>query len=108
MAKKGDKISSGLKKLVDDYKDKLLLLAVSFFETKAKNVMEWLKDIGHLKKKLRAIVLCAALMVVGLFVVVLGIADYVSAVFPQLAPGVGNILVGVIIILVAYLIKKLS
>lgn len=102
------KLSGELKKFMEEYKDKLLLLAVSFLESKAKNVIEWVKDISHLKRKIRMIVVCFGLVMAGLFLVVFGIADYVAAMFPQLQNGVGKIIVGFIIIILAYLIKKLS
>ena len=111
MAKKSSaakKIKSELKGFIDEYKDKLLLLAVSFFETKAKHVVDWIKDISHLKRKLRAMAVFFSLFVVGLFLIVFGIADYVTYRFPILAYGWGKILVGIIIIVIGYIIKKLS
>jgi|GEM_PF-4490781 len=112
MAKKksqaAQKVTGELKKLVDEYKDKLFLLAAGFFENKAKEIVGWLKDIGHLKRKIRTLILCLGLIMAGLFLVVFGIADYVIYRFPVLANGWGKILIGVIAVLVGYLIKKMS
>jgi len=102
------KIKSEIKSFIDEYKDKLLLLAVSFFESKAQYLIGWMKDLGHLKRKLRALILCFGLVMIGLLLVVFGIADYVIYRFPVLENGWGKIVVGVLAILVGYLIKKLS
>jgi hypothetical protein len=111
MAKKSSaakKLKGEVKKFIDEYKDKLLLLAVGFFESKAKYIVDWVKDLGHLKRKIRALVICFGLMIAGLLLVVFGVADYVVYKFPALANGLGYVLVGVIAIVVGYLIKKLS
>ena len=112
MAKKksaaAKKLKSDVKSFIDEYKDKLLLLAVSFFESKAQNVVGWIKDLGHIKRKIRSLVICFGLVMVGLLLVVFGIADYAIYRFPVLENGWGKIIVGVLAVLVGYLIKKLS
>ena len=112
MAKKkstaAKKLKGEVKGFIDEYKDKLLLLAVSFFESKAKYVVDFLKDIGHLKRKIRALVLCFGLVIAGIFLIVFGAADYVAYRWDILAHGWSKVIVGVAATVIGYLIKKLS
>lgn len=111
MAKKktaAKQLKGEVKKFIDEYKDKLLLLAVGFFESRAKNIIDWVKDLGHLKKKLRALILCFGLVMAGLLLVVFGVADFIVSKFPALADGVGYVIVGLVVIVLGYLVKKLA
>jgi len=100
------KLKGELKSFLDEYKDKLLLLAISFFETKARYVIDWLKDIGHLKRKFRALVVFFGLFIAGILLVVFGIADYVAYQFPALANGWDKVIVGLVAIIIGYIVKK--
>lgn len=106
MAKKKD--AKGIKKLIDEYKDKILLALASFLEREALQLVEWVKDISKIKQKIRMLVVIVGLVFSGLFLVTLGISKYVVSRVPALANGWGEIVVGVVVVLVAYLIKKLS
>jgi formate hydrogenlyase subunit 3/multisubunit Na+/H+ antiporter MnhD subunit len=110
MAKKKKKASvkSGMKKLVEEYKDKVLLVLATFLEKEAMTVVEWVKDIAKIKKRVRTLVMVIGLIFAGLFLVALGISKFVVFKIPVLQNGWGEIVVGVVIVLVAYFIKKLS
>ncbi len=107
MAKKKT-LKAGLKKIIDEYKDKVLLVMASFLEKEATQLVEWFKDITKIKRRVRMLVIITGLVFAGLFLVTLGIAKYVVYKIPALANGWGEILVGIIVVIVAYLIKQLS
>ncbi|MCK4588813.1 MAG: hypothetical protein KAT77_00085 [Nanoarchaeota archaeon] len=102
------KLTGEFKGFVDEYKDKLILLLVSFFETRARDMITWVKDIGHLKRKFKAAMFFISLAIVGIFLIFFGIADYVAYQWPVLANGSGKILIGIIIIVIGYIIKKIA
>ncbi|MFC1801009.1 hypothetical protein ACFLZB_00910 [Nanoarchaeota archaeon] len=106
--KKATAVKSGLKKLVEEYKDKVLLVMATFLEKEAMSVVEWVKDIAKIKKRVRTLVVLVGLIFAGLFLVAMGITKFVVFKFPVLENGWGEVVVGVLIVLVAYFIKKLS
>ena len=78
MAKKKPSIKTGVKKLVDEYKDKVLLVLASFLEREAMQVVEWVKDITRIKKKVRMLVMLVGLIFAGMVLVTFGIAKFVT------------------------------
>lgn len=102
------KLTGEFKGFIDEYKDKLILLLVSFFETRAKDMFTWVKDIGHFKRKFKAMLMLVSLSIVGIFLIFFGLADYISYQWPVFANGLGKILLGIVIIIVGYIIKKIA
>ena len=65
------------------------------------DVTEWVKDILHLRSKLRKYAIFIILSTTALTVLMLGATSYTASQFPRLGNGVGEILMGSILMIFA-------
>lgn len=106
MAKKKS-VKGSFKALVEKYKDTVLLVLASFLEKEAGHLMTWVKDLAKVRRRARLLVIAIGLVFAGIFLVALGITKCLVFKFPGLSNGTGEILIGIIVIVGAYLIKRL-
>lgn len=100
MAKK-----KGAKKFFSGLKSKAIPLVMDFLEREAGNLVAWVKDLMHLKEKIRKIVISAMLVLVGTIILVLGVTNYLAEVF-LVSPGLIQMIGGLLLIIAAKVYKK--
>ena len=67
------------------------------------NVIEWMKDILHLRSKIRKYTIVLILSITALTVLMLGFASYIASRIPTLGNGIGEILIGLILAIIAFI-----
>ena len=105
MTKKISATKSLAKKLYRDYKERLWELVVKFIEDEIKNLGDWVKNVTHLKEKIRKVVSSLILIIGGVFLVLLGLGELVANLFGW-NDSVGYIFVGCIAIIAAVIYNK--
>ena len=105
MVKKKSATKSLARKLYSDYKERLWELLVRFIEDEIKNLGEWVKNITHLKQRIRKTISALVLIIGGVFLILLGLGQLVSTIF-RWPSSVGYIFVGFITIIVAVIYNK--
>ncbi len=93
------------KQLFSDYKEKLWALVVKFIEEEVQRLGGWLKDITHLKQKIRKLLGAFVVLMGGVIMVLLGLGELVSDIF-RWHTSVSYIFVGFIAIIVAMIYNK--
>lgn len=106
MAKKEESVKSKIKSVYEKHKEKILAYFIDFLETGGKTVLESLKQMAKVKEKLRKIVVSTGLVLAALVVVLIGIATYLSALTPNWPPGLMQIVVGAVAIVLALIYVK--
>ena len=95
-----------VKKSLAEKKEKVLDFIVNLLENQSKNVIEFVKKVTRIREKVKKVVVAATLTAAGLIVVLIGIANYLSALFPTLQDGIMQIIVGLAAIITAVIYKK--
>jgi hypothetical protein len=70
------------------------------------NVAEWIKDMFHLKTNIKKYAVVMVLSMSALTVLLLGVASYIASLLPELGNGVGEIFIGLILLIVALIYYK--
>jgi hypothetical protein len=98
MAKKTKSVFNGIK-------SKALPLVIEFLEKEAVNVISWVKDMINIKQRIRKMATSLILIIAGITVLLLGIANYIAE-LAKLSPALMQIITGIIIIVAAIIYKK--
>ncbi len=99
------KKSSPVKDFFREFLEKSVEILLSLIEKI--NVTEYIKDILHLKSKIRKYTIILILSITALTVLMLGVASYIASQIPKLGNGVGEILVGLILAIVTLIYYKM-
>ena len=100
------KTFSKVKNLIGDYKERLLELLATLIEEESRNLGNWLKNITHLKQKIRRAIVALALLIGGITVVLVGLGQYIAETV-QLPHYLGYIMIGFIGIIASLIYYKL-
>ena len=106
MVKKEDKFS--FKSLLNQVMQKSLQSLISVLAEHSEHLMDWVKSIPSIKKKLRKMIIVVILFSSGLSVIGIGISLYIASLYPNFGNGFSHIIIGIVIILVALIYVKLS
>ena len=99
------KKSSQVKVFVREFLEKSAGILLSLIENI--NAAEWIKDILHLKSKIRKHIIVLILSITALTVLMIGVASYIASQIPKLGNGAGEILIGLILAIVALIYYKM-
>ena len=102
------KKSENFKKVTDtinDYTERFLELLACFVEEEAKNIANWIKNVTHLKQKIRKAVVSLALLIGGITILLLGLGQYIAETM-QLPHYLGYVMMGFIGIIVSMIYHK--
>lgn len=100
-----EKLASGVKKLVSEYKNKAISTIVDFVEKESGNIISWFKDMMKIKQAIRKFVVSTIICLAALVVMFLGIANYIAE-LSGINEGLMQIIVGVVLLIVAAVYKK--
>ncbi len=100
-----EKLASGIKKVVSEYKNKAMSKVVEFVEKEAVNIIGWFKDMMRIKQIIRKFVVSTLICLAALVVMFLGIANYIAE-LSGVSAGLMQIIVGVALLIVAAIYKK--
>ena len=106
MAKKASSVKSKIKNVYEKHKEQITAYFMDFLETGGRSLLEWLKEVAKIKEKIRKIVVSTGLVLAALVVVLIGIASYLSTLTPNWPPGLMQVLVGAIAIVLAMIYVK--
>ena len=95
-----------IKGLLTKYKDTIVMHLLSLLEAKGKNLLEALKNIGHIREKIKRFFISMELMFFGVFFILFGVAIYLQKLWPQLTDGLNYLLVGLVLVVVAWIYKN--
>ena len=106
MAKKEEKIT--FKSILNKVMEKSMNSLISVAAEEAEHIVNWIRNLSGLGKKIRNLLTTVILFSAGLGVLGIGIALYIKEQFPNITDGVSHILVGITIISIAALHSKFS
>ncbi|MBW2978308.1 hypothetical protein KY331_05675 [Candidatus Woesearchaeota archaeon] len=104
--KKSSSIKAKIKSAYDKHKEQIVAYLMEFLETGGKTVLESLKQVTKVKDKIKKIVVSTGLVLAALVVVLIGIANYLSALTPNWPPGLMQVVVGAVAIVLALIYVK--
>ncbi len=104
MAKK--KAGLAVKELYEKNKEKIMAYLADFLEQGGKSLLEWVKKISRIRERIRKVVVSTGFILAGLVVLLLGIADYLATLAPNLPAGIMHIIVGIGVIVLAIIYAK--
>ena len=99
------KKSNIVKDIFKEFMEKSAGILLSLIENI--NVTEWIKDILHLRSKIRKYTIVLILSITALTVLMLGVASYIASQTPKLGNGVAEILIGLILAIVAFIYHQM-
>ena len=105
-SKKKFTIPKEVKGLLNKYKDTLIMHMLSLLEAKGKNILEALKNIGHIRQKIRKYFISLELMFFGVLFILFGIAMYLPKIWPNLVFGANYMLLGLVLLIIGWIYKK--
>jgi hypothetical protein len=109
MAKKEEKEEKvTFKSILNKVMEKSMNSLISVAAEEAEHIVNWIRNLSGLGKKIRNLLTTVNLFSAGLGVLGIGVALYVKEQFPNMAGGVPHILVGIAIISIAALHSKFS
>ncbi|MFH1683166.1 MAG: hypothetical protein ABIA37_05215 [Candidatus Woesearchaeota archaeon] len=106
MPKKKLPKKSELKKKLKQFLEGSLIILAGFISKI--NPVEWIKSIIHLKKNIRRYLVFLVLLIAGIVVFTLGLAAYIKYIFPILKNGLSEMLIGIILILISFIVYKIK
>jgi len=106
MPKKKESVKSKIQDVYEKHKEKILAYFMDFLETGGKSVLDWLKQLAQLKEKFRKIVVSTGLVLAALVVVLIGLANYLASLTPTWPPGLMQVVVGAVAIILAMIYVK--
>ena len=106
MAKKEDKIS--FKSILNQFMQKSLQSLISVVAEHSDHLVEWIKDISGLRRKIRKLFVAVVFSAAGLGVFGVGVAQYIASLYPSLGNGISYMLVGIVPILIGVLYIKMN
>lgn len=106
MPKKEEKTS--LKSLFSQFMQKSLQSLIAVVAEHADHIMDWVKSIPAIKRKIRRMLTAVILFSAGLSVMGIGISLYLAKLYPNLGNGLSHILIGLVLTLAALLYVKLN
>ena len=106
MAKKREKFS--FKSLLEQFMQKSLQSLISVVSSNADHLIEWIKVIPVIKRKIRKLLTEFVLLAAGLAVMGMGLGIYLASKIPQLADGISHMFVGLALVLAAIIYAKLA
>ena len=106
MAKKEEKIT--FKSILNKVMEKSMNSLISVAAEEAEHIVNWIRNLSGLGKKIRNLLTTVILFSAGLGVLGIGVALYIKEQFPNITDGVSHILVGITIISIAALHSKFS
>ena len=105
MAKKSS-IKDKIKKDYDNNKEKIFEYLMDFVEFGGKSIIDWLKKVANVKKKIRKVVVSSGVVLAALIVLIFGLASYLAT-FVSWPDGLMHILVGFVSIVLAGIYVKI-
>ena len=72
------------------------------------NMTEWIKNILHLKSKIKKYIIIQMLLITALTVLILGVASFIGSQIPELGNGVSEILIGLILAIAVLIYYKMG
>ena len=106
MPKKEEKFS--FKSILNKFMEKSLQSLISVMAEQSEHLVEWIKNISGLKRKIRMLIVIIVLLSAGLGIFGVGISQYLVNLYPNLGNGLAYILVGIAYILIAVIYVKFS
>ena len=106
MAKKGEKFS--FKSLLEQFMQKSLQSLISVVSSNADHLIEWIRVIPMIKRKIRKLLTEFVLLSAGLAVMGMGLGIYLASKIPQLVNGISHMLIGFSLVLAALIYAKLA
>jgi len=105
MAKK-ESVKSKIKGVYEKHKEQILEYFMDFLETGGKSLLDWLKQIAKVKEKFKKVVVSTGLVIAGLIIVLIGLANFLATLVPQWPAGLMQIIVGAVAIVLALIYVK--
>lgn len=90
------------------YKKKLLQIVAEFLEEEFEIIVEGIKNIINLKKKVRALTFYLVFLIAGTAMIFFGIAKYIDCICPRLTCGASYMLVGLVAVVLALFYRRFS
>ena len=106
MAKKGDKIS--FKSILNQFMERSLQSLISVVAEQSEHIVEWVKNISGLKRKIKKLIVAVIFVTAGLGIFGVGISQYIANLYPGLRNGISYLLVGVVFVLIGLLYSKFN
>lgn len=100
------KESFSFKRILNQFMQASIQSIVSVVAEQSEHIVDWLKDISGLKRKIKKFLTVVVISAAGLGILGVGIAQYIASLYPNLANGLSYMLVGVILILIAWIYLK--
>jgi len=107
MAKKEEKEEKiSFKSLLNQLMEKSMQGLITVAIEESEHLVNWIKNISGIGKKIRKLLTTVILFSAGLGVLGIGIALYINELYPNLGLGQSHIMIGLLIILIAALYTK--
>lgn len=106
--KKKSLIPPEIKDLFNKYKDTLVMHLLSVLEAKGKNLFEALKNIGHIRQKIRKFFISMQLIFFGTLFILVGFALYLPKIWDQLTDGLNFLVLGAALLLIGFIYKAVK
>ncbi len=106
MAKKKGSVKSKIKNVYEKHKEQLLTYFMDFLETGGRSLLDWLKQIAEIKEKIKKVIISTGLVLAGLVVILIGLANYLATLVPNWPAGLMQIVVGAVAIVLALIYVK--
>jgi len=104
MPKKEEKFS--FKSILNKFMEKSMQSLIDVVAEHSEHLVEWIKNISGLRRKIRTLIVVVILVTAGLEVFGVGFAKYIASIYPNLANGLSYMLIGITLIIIALLYKK--
>lgn len=104
MAKK--RIKTDIKNAYEKNKEKVLQYLVDFLERGGGSLLDWIKQILKIKEKIKKVVVSMGLVFAGLVVLIIGLANYLATLAPNLPDGIMQVIIGAVVIGLAIIYVK--
>ena len=106
MANKKASVKSKIKNVYAKHKEQLLTYFMDFLETGGRSLLDWLKQIAEIKEKIRKVIVSTGLVIAGLIVLLIGLANYLATLAPNWPAGLMQMVVGAVAIILAMIYVK--
>lgn len=106
MAEKRKSGKSDLSSLVSRYGKALLLTFLTTLDNNIDDFPQKIASIFHLKKTVIRIIVGTMLILVSIFLFLYGLGLFISSMFPAMTPGISQMLISVILLILIYIYTK--
>jgi len=95
-------------RIYESHKQRLIDIATKFLKEELGVVVEWLRDITNVRRKINKVLNYHAILTAGVVLILIGVAAYLECICPQLMCGMALLVVGLAAIIIALVYKRYS